>query len=149
MRSTGKHLAVRVVLIAVAVLVVAYPVMAGVGYMVQCSNCGLDAKLFYGGGKASATVAVGYCCKCEEFVAISYDRTKVTDEERAKLETPLGEVFSVETGEKLTIYACPKCGGPFAAIDRAAFGDEKDPKTLHCPKCGKETLTGEAGIRWD
>ena len=149
MKLASTHLFVRVLVVAAAVLVIAYPVSAGVGYSVKCSDCGLETKLFYGGGKASATVAIGYCCKCEEFVAISYERTKVTDEERTKLETPLGEVFSVETGEKLTIYACPKCGGPFAAIDRKAFGNEKNPKTLYCPKCGKQTLTGEANIRWD
>ncbi len=139
----------RIVLIAVAVLVVAYPVSAGVGYTVQCSDCGLDARLFYGGGKASATVAIGYCCACDEFVAISYDRTKTTDEEREKLKTPLGEVFCVESGMRHKIYACPACGGPFAAIDKKAFGDLKDPKALYCPKCGEKTLTGEATIRWD
>jgi predicted RNA-binding Zn-ribbon protein involved in translation (DUF1610 family) len=149
MRFVGRNPVVQVVLIAVAVLVVAYPVIAGVGYSVRCSDCDLDAKLFYGGGKADVTVAVGYCCKCEEFVRISYDSTNVTDDERTKLTTPLGEVFSVETGEKLTIYACPKCGGPFAAIDPKAFGDPKHPKALYCPKCGKQTLTGEASIRWD
>lgn len=139
----------RLVLVAAAVLVVVYPVTAGTGYTLTCSDCGLEASLLYGSGKRTTTVAVGYCCKCEEFVRIAYDSTEITDEERAKLETPLGEVFCAESGAKHTICACPDCGGPFAAIAPRTFGDEKDPKTLYCPKCGKQTLTGQADTKWD
>ena len=136
-------------LIAVAVLVIAYPVSAGVGYSIGCSDCGLEAKLFYDSGRASVTVAIGYCCECEEFVRIRYDRRKVTDEEREKLKTPIGEVFCIESGIKLVLYACPECGGPFAAIGKKAFGKPGHPEPVHCPKCGEKTLTGDANIRWD
>ena len=50
---------------------------------------------------------------------------------------------------RYTVYACPDCGGPFAAIDEKVFGDRKDPEAIHCPKCGKKTLTGTADILWD
>jgi predicted RNA-binding Zn-ribbon protein involved in translation (DUF1610 family) len=139
----------RVLLIAVAVLVVAYPVAAGVGYTVKCAKCGLEANLFYDSGRASETVAVGYCCKCGKFVRVWYNRTKVTDDERKKLETPLGEIFCVESGVRYKIYACPDCGGPFAAIDKEAFGKPGHPEPVYCPECGEKSLTGDANIRWD
>ena len=132
--------AVRVLFVCVAVLIVAYPVAAGTGYVVKCSNCDLEASLKYGPGRRSQTVAVGYCCTCDKFVRAWYDRTAVeTDEERQKLEEPIGYVFCPESGAKHALYACPDCGKPFIAIEPEAF--EGDDKRAFCPKCAASRLS--------
>ncbi len=150
MKSSNIVLGLCVVLAAAAVLIVVYPVAAGTGCMVKCSNCDLAASLYYGSGKASRTVAVGYCCECDKFVHVGYNpRTVKSDEERQKLETPIGHVFCHETGTKHALYACPDCGKPFIAIDRQTFGTPSEPKKVHCPKCGKQTLENAGRLMWD
>ena len=135
---------------AVAVLILAYPVAAGTGHVVKCSDCGLGARLFYHSGKASTTVAVGYCCQCEEFVHISESRgAGVAEEEQQKSTEPIGTVFCHESGQRHAVYACPECGKPFIAIEPDAFGTPSEPKKLHCPKCGKQTLETAGTILWD
>ncbi len=139
-----------IVSVAVAVLIVAYPVGAGTGHVVKCSNCGFEAKLFYSSGKASTTVAVGYCCQCEKFVHISESRADATAEKGKDESTePIGTVFCHESGQRHAVYACPECGKPFIAIEPEAFGTPSEPKKLYCPKCGKQTLETAGRILWD
>ncbi|MBN1918187.1 MAG: hypothetical protein JW889_09775 [Verrucomicrobia bacterium] len=87
-------------------------------------------------------MAIGCCCRCEESGRISYNRMTATDEEREKLDAPLGEVLDVKSGEKLTLGTCADCDGPTAAIDEKAFPPPTDPKALYCPACGKQPVTG-------
>lgn len=149
MTRVRLHMVVRVLLVVVAMLVVAYPVVAGIGYTVKCANCNFQSSLTLGGGQTVVNVATGYCGKCEKFVMIWYDHTNTSEENAKKLETPLGEVFCADSGTWLTIYACPECGGPFSAIPPQAFGTENNPKTIGCPKCGKITLVGTPKRRID
>lgn len=150
MKSPNIVLGLRVLLAAAAVLIVVYPVAAGTGYVLKCSNCNLEASLHYGGGRASQTVAVGYCCGCDKFVRVRYNlRTVESDEERQKLETPIGHVFCHDTGTKHALYPCPDCSKPFIAIEPQALGTPSKPKKIHCPKCGKQTLKTAGWLKWD
>jgi DNA-directed RNA polymerase subunit RPC12/RpoP len=150
MKSPNIVLGLCAVLAAAVVLIVVYPVAAGTGYVLKCSNCKLKTSLHYGRGKASKTVAVGYCCGCDKFVRVGYNLTTVeSDEERQKLETPIGHVFCHESGTKHALYACPECSKPFIAIERQAFGTPSKPKKIHCPKCSKQTLETAGVLMWD
>lgn len=135
---------------AVVALILAYPVSAGTSYKLKCSNCDFDAFLVMTSGGLDGrlgqqTVAIGYCCACEKMVSVGFT-AKTPEEERKKLEQPIGEVFCFESGAKHTLYACPECGKPFIALEtgRAGLGAKTDK--LFCPKCGKQTLEGSAGM---
>jgi DNA-directed RNA polymerase subunit RPC12/RpoP len=136
--------------IAVAMaLVLAYPVSAGTSYKLKCSNCDFDAFMVMtsaglDGRLGQQTVAIGYCCKCEKMVSVGYT-AKTPEDERKKLETPVGEVFSFDNGVRYTLYACPECGKPFIALKTARPGLGAKTDKLFCPKCGEQTLEGSGG----
>ncbi len=80
----------------------------------------------------------GYCRRCKEFVYLTWTREDIDPKtiERLGIDNvtpapePLGEVWDAQTGEVLTIHACPDCQGPFLEI--------KGPEELkHCPACNK------------
>jgi len=148
--SRPHKVIVRTAVIAVAVFVFVYPALAGTSHELKCSNCDFNAFMVMQSGGLDGrlgfeTVAAGYCCKCKKVVAIG-TTARMTEEERKKAQEPIGEVFSFETGKKYTLYACPDCGKPFIAMDlgKARLGGKTEK--LFCPKCGKQTVEGSAGM---
>jgi predicted RNA-binding Zn-ribbon protein involved in translation (DUF1610 family) len=157
MSRLGKTI-VHAAIGAVVALIVVYPVAAGTGYSLKCSECGFDAFIVLASGGLDGrlgheTVAVGYCCTCDQMVSVSYT-AKTPEDEREKLKQPLGTVFCFDNGKRYTLYACPTCGKPFIAMSTGRIGLGKPPADadaargdaanagakLFCPKCGKQTL---------
>jgi len=133
---------------AAACLLVAVTVYAGMGLSMKCQAkpdkdpatgkaakpCGYEAQVTFGGGMFFNQIT-GYCRACKKFVYLSWTRDNLPPQMKDRIKVrprpvPLGEVWNAQTGEILTIHACPACKGPFLEIKKA---DE----LKYCPACNK------------
>jgi len=138
-------------------LATAATIYAGTGYFMKCqlapqkpqktdkpdkttktdkpeNPCEYESQVTFGGGMFFNQIT-GYCCSCKKFVYLSWTKENLPAEMKDRIKhkprpKPLGEIWNSKTGEVMTVYACPKCKGPFLEIKK--LSDLK-----HCPVCNK------------
>jgi hypothetical protein len=120
------------------------------GYQLECLNlkCGYKGECTLGPLMAADSID-GYCAACNKWVRLEW-RTRVAVEQKENPPTPLGKVWSAETGKTVTVYGCPNCKGPFVPVTQKDFVKDspyaKGVKLgtgdgfMHCPKCGEPSL---------
>lgn len=111
-------------------------VYAGTVFDVTCGTkgCGFKAHVGMGGGRAEEQ-ASGYCTRCAKAVSITWKRG-------ATPPRPLARFWDPTSGAQRTLYPCPHCKEPFAAL--ATIEEFR-----HCPKCKKPSLRSAQGILFD
>jgi len=128
--------AVKLSITLAGVIAAVAAVNAGDVFEMKCQSktCGYTSRVTFGGGMAFEQLT-GYCLKCKKFVYLQWTRegSPALDPAAKKVlpPKPLGEVWDAQSGRALTIYACPECNGPFAAIKN------RSDDLKHCPACGK------------
>ena len=135
---------------ALALLFCTTLLFGGSGYNARCTDekCGYEGRINFGGGFTFNQVT-GYCAQCKQFVYVSWPNGSQTqtinigEEPPAKPipPKPLGTIWDPATGKTGTLYACPKCKGPFLAVNE---GEMKC-----CPKCNKPTLKMDLLLEYD
>lgn len=134
-------------LVAALLLTCGSALFGGTGYNLHCTDaeCGYEGRVNFGGG-FFFNQFTGYCTQCQSFVYLRWPNGNgpvKEGQERPKVEPPkpLGTVWDARTGQDGTLYACPKCKGPFMAIN--------EPDLKCCPKCHKPTAKLDALLAYD
>ncbi len=104
---------------------------AGMGYTMQCSNCGYASSVQVGGGRRFEQIT-GFCTDAMKFVYLRWNRG-------AKKPEPVAQVWDSASGKRLDLYKCPDCSKPFLPL-QATQANAEGPGFNHGPKCGKPTF---------
>lgn len=136
----------KTIIVAFALALAAGAAWAGTGGDLICGNkdCGYRERVGFGGGRMFEEMT-GYCIHCQKFVSQRWARQPGrvpagVDLPREKPK-PIGTVWIPATGQKIELYPCPACKGPFVPTT----ADE----IKHCPKCGGDDIKFNRTIMYD